>query len=64
MPTSFASFRIIHYHSKGTTHGIYLTTPKLDFDVVKNVRALTDDMPAYDGRAFWESYGASAGRLY
>ncbi len=28
------------------------------------LRALTDDMPAYDGRAFWESYGASAGRLY
>lgn len=31
--------------SFGTTHGIYLTTPKLDFDVVKNVRALTDDIP-------------------
>lgn len=28
------------------------------------LRALTDGMPAYDGRAFWESYGASAGRLY
>ena len=28
------------------------------------LRALTDDMPAYDGRAFWKSYGASAGRLY
>lgn len=26
--------------------------------------ALTDDMPAYDGRAFWQSYGASAGKLY
>lgn len=31
--------------SFGTTHGIYLTTPKLDFDVVKCVRALTDDIP-------------------
>lgn len=31
--------------SFGTTHGIYLTTPKLDFDVVKNVRALTDNIP-------------------
>ena len=31
--------------SFGTTHGIYLTTPKLDFDVVKNVRALTNDIP-------------------
>lgn len=31
--------------SFGTTHGIYLTTPKLDFDVVKNVRALTGDIP-------------------
>lgn len=31
--------------SFGTTHGIYLTTPKLDFDVVKRVRALTDDIP-------------------
>lgn len=31
--------------SFGTTHGIYLTAPKLDFDVVKNVRALTNDIP-------------------
>lgn len=31
--------------SFGTTHGIYLTEPKLDFDVVKNVRKLTNDMP-------------------
>lgn len=31
--------------SFGTTHGIYLTTPKLDFDVVKNVRALTGNIP-------------------
>lgn len=31
--------------SFGTTHGIYLKTPKLDFDVVKRVRALTDDIP-------------------
>lgn len=31
--------------SFGTTHGIYLTEPKLDFDVVKNVRALTGDIP-------------------
>ncbi|MBQ7372619.1 MAG: class II fructose-bisphosphate aldolase [Blautia sp.] len=31
--------------SFGTTHGIYLTEPKLDFDVVKNVRALTDHIP-------------------
>lgn len=31
--------------SFGTTHGIYLTTPKLDFDVVKNVRAMTNDIP-------------------
>lgn len=31
--------------SFGTTHGIYLTEPKLDFDVVKNVRKLTDDIP-------------------
>lgn len=31
--------------SFGTTHGIYLTTPKLDFDVVKNVRILTNDIP-------------------
>lgn len=27
--------------SFGTTHGIYLTEPKLDFDVVRSVRALT-----------------------
>ena len=27
--------------SFGTTHGIYLTEPKLDFDVVRQVRALT-----------------------
>lgn len=26
--------------------------------------ALTDDMPAYDGRAFRQGYGASAGKLY
>lgn len=31
--------------SFGTTHGIYLTTPRLDFDVVKNVRALTGSIP-------------------
>ena len=31
--------------SFGTTHGIYLTEPKLDFDVVKNVRKLTDNIP-------------------
>lgn len=31
--------------SFGTTHGIYLTQPKLDFDVVKNVRALTSNIP-------------------
>ena len=31
--------------SFGTTHGIYLTEPKLDFDVVKNVRALTNNIP-------------------
>lgn len=31
--------------SFGTTHGIYLTTPKLDFDVVKNVRHLTGNIP-------------------
>lgn len=31
--------------SFGTTHGIYLTEPKLDFDVVKNVRRLTDNIP-------------------
>lgn len=31
--------------SFGTTHGIYLTEPKLDFDVVKNVRKLADNIP-------------------
>ena len=31
--------------SFGTTHGIYLTEPKLDFDVVKNVRTQTGDIP-------------------
>lgn len=31
--------------SFGTTHGIYLTQPKLDFDVVKNVCALTEQIP-------------------
>lgn len=31
--------------SFGTTHGIYLTEPKLDFDVVKNVRAMTNNIP-------------------
>lgn len=31
--------------SFGTTHGIYLAEPKLDFDVVKNVRAVTDNIP-------------------
>ncbi len=31
--------------SFGTTHGIYLTEPKLDFDVVKNVRASTGNIP-------------------
>lgn len=31
--------------SFGTTHGIYLTEPKLDFDVVKNVRSLTHNIP-------------------
>ena len=31
--------------SFGTTHGIYLSEPKLDFDVVKNVRRLTGDIP-------------------
>ena len=31
--------------SFGTTHGIYLTQPKLDFDVVKNVRTKTDGIP-------------------
>ena len=31
--------------SFGTTHGIYLTEPKLDFDVVKNVRTQTGNIP-------------------
>lgn len=31
--------------SFGTTHGIYLTEPKLDFDVVKNVRSMTNQIP-------------------
>ena len=31
--------------SFGTTHGIYLAQPRLDFDVVKNVRALTGNIP-------------------
>jgi fructose-bisphosphate aldolase class II len=31
--------------SFGTTHGIYLTAPKLDFDVVKNVRKETGGIP-------------------
>lgn len=31
--------------SFGTTHGIYLKKPKLDFDVVKNVRMKTDNIP-------------------
>lgn len=31
--------------SFGTTHGIYLTEPKLDFHVVKNVREQTDRIP-------------------
>ena len=31
--------------SFGTTHGIYLTEPKLDFEVVKNVRRLTEGIP-------------------
>lgn len=31
--------------SFGTTHGIYLTEPKLDFDVVKNVRTMTGGIP-------------------
>jgi fructose-bisphosphate aldolase class II len=31
--------------SFGTTHGIYLTEPKLDFDVVRNVRAKTNGIP-------------------
>ena len=31
--------------SFGTTHGIYLTEPKLDFDVVRNVRSMTNNIP-------------------
>lgn len=31
--------------SFGTTHGIYLSVPKLDFDVVSQVRAVTQDIP-------------------
>lgn len=31
--------------SFGTTHGIYLTEPRLDFDVVKNVRSETGGIP-------------------
>lgn len=31
--------------SFGTTHGIYLSKPKLDFDVVKNVREKTGNIP-------------------
>ena len=31
--------------SFGTTHGIYLTKPKLDFDVVRNVRQRTGNIP-------------------
>lgn len=31
--------------SFGTTHGIYLTEPKLDFDVVRNVRNMTNNIP-------------------
>ena len=31
--------------SFGTTHGIYLKEPKLDFDVVKNVRSMTGNIP-------------------
>lgn len=31
--------------SFGTTHGIYLSEPKLDFDVVKNVRNMTNNIP-------------------
>ena len=31
--------------SFGTTHGIDLSAPRLDFDVVKNVRAMTNDIP-------------------
>ena len=31
--------------SFGTTHGIYLKAPKLDFDVIRNVRRETDNIP-------------------
>lgn len=31
--------------SFGTTHGIYLTEPRLDFSVVSNVRSLTGNLP-------------------
>lgn len=31
--------------SFGTTHGIYLSEPKLDFDVAKNVRNMTNNIP-------------------
>lgn len=31
--------------SFGTTHGIYLSEPKLDFEVVRNVRKLAKDIP-------------------
>lgn len=31
--------------SFGTTHGIYLTEPRLDFDVVRNVRKMADNIP-------------------
>lgn len=31
--------------SFGTTHGIYLTEPKLDFEIVKGVRNLTNNLP-------------------
>lgn len=31
--------------SFGTTHGIYLSEPKLDFEVVRNVRKLTNNIP-------------------
>lgn len=31
--------------SFGTTHGIYLTKPRLDFTVVENVRVQTDNIP-------------------
>ena len=31
--------------SFGTTHGIYLTEPRLDFSVVRNVRSMTGNLP-------------------